>query len=181
MALKWYVVHTFSGYENRVKLSLEERVVRNNLQDQITQVILPQENVMAINKAGTKQKTTRKLFPGYLFVQMELNEMTLHVIKETPKVTGFLGVGKDSPEPEPISDEEASRILSQLDEGKTLMKPRYNFEEGDQIKVIDGPFNNFTGLVEEVNEDKGKLKVLISIFGRPTPVELDFAQVDKVV
>jgi transcriptional antiterminator NusG len=143
----------------------------------IPQVILPQENVTT-GKSGTKQKSVRKLFPGYLFVQMELTDETWALIKETPKVTGFLGGERNKPEP--ISEEEANNVLMQLDESKTLSKPKLNYEEGDQIKVVDGPFNNFTGVVEEVNEDKGKLKVLISIFGRPTPVELDFDQVDKI-
>jgi transcriptional antiterminator NusG len=173
------VVHTFSGFENKVKLALEDRIKKNNMTELIPQVIMPQENVISVSsKTGNKQKSTRKLFPGYLFVQMELTDDTWELIKETPKVTGFLGGEKNKPEP--ISEAEAQMVLTQLDEGKGTVKSKMKFDEGDQIRVIDGPFNNFTGMVEEVNEDKGKLKVLISIFGRPTPVELDFDQVDKM-
>jgi transcriptional antiterminator NusG len=176
VALKWYVVHTFSGFENRVKQSLEDRVSRANLGEQIPKVVLPMENIMEKAKGGGNKTTSRKLFPGYLLVQMEFNDLTWHTVKDTPKVTGFLG---DKNSPEPISDEEAARVLAQMEEGVKKPKSRYRFEEGDEIKVIEGPFNNFTGVVEEVNSDKGKLRVLISIFGRPTPVELDFMQVEK--
>lgn len=177
MSLKWYVVHTFSGFENKVKLALEERVSKLDLKEQITDVVLPMENVMEMSKTGGRRTSTRKLFPGYILVRMELNDLTWHTVKDTPKVTGFLG---DKNSPEPITDEEAARVLAQMEEGAKKPKPKFNFEEGDEIKVIEGPFNSFTGVVEEVHEDKGKLKVLISIFGRPTPVELDFVQVDKM-
>ncbi|MDR0547822.1 MAG: transcription termination/antitermination protein NusG [Deltaproteobacteria bacterium] len=176
MALRWYVVHTFSGFENRVKQALEDSVKKLHLEEVITDVILPMENVMEISKAGGRRTSTRKLFPGYLLVRMELSDETWHMIKETPKVTGFLG---EKNTPEPISDEEAQRVLTQMEEGTKKPKPKFHFDEGDEIKVVEGPFSNFTGVVEEVNEDKGKLRVLISIFGRPTPVELDFIQVDK--
>jgi transcriptional antiterminator NusG len=177
VALRWYVVHTFSGFENKVKLALEERVGKLGLKEQIPEVVLPMENVMEMSKGGGRRTASRKLFPGYILVKMELNDVTWHTVKETPKVTGFLG---DKNNPEPITDEEASRVLAQMEEGTKKPKPKFNFEEGDEIKVIEGPFNSFTGVVEEVHEDKGKLKVLISIFGRPTPVELDFVQVDKL-
>jgi transcriptional antiterminator NusG len=177
VSLKWYVVHTFSGFENKVKLALEERVSKLDLKEQITDVVLPMENVMEMSKTGGRRTSTRKLFPGYILVRMELNDLTWHTVKDTPKVTGFLG---DKNSPEPITDEEAARVLAQMEEGAKKPKPKFNFEEGDEIKVIEGPFNSFTGVVEEVHEDKGKLKVLISIFGRPTPVELDFVQVDKM-
>ncbi|MDR2197901.1 MAG: transcription termination/antitermination protein NusG [Deltaproteobacteria bacterium] len=177
MALQWYVVHTFTAFENKVKLALEERVQKMGLQEQITDVVLPMENVMEMGKSGTRRTASRKLFPGYILVRMELNDVTWHAVKETPKVSGFLG---DKNNPMPISDEEASRVLVQMEEGAKKPKPKFNFEEGDEIKVVEGPFNSFTGVVEEVHEDKGKLKVLISIFGRPTPVELDFVQVDKL-
>jgi transcriptional antiterminator NusG len=176
VALRWYVVHTFSGFENRVKQALEDSVKKLHLEEVITDVILPMENVMEISKAGGRRTSTRKLFPGYLLVRMELSDETWHMIKETPKVTGFLG---EKNTPEPISDEEAQRVLTQMEEGTKKPKPKFHFDEGDEIKVVEGPFSNFTGVVEEVNEDKGKLRVLISIFGRPTPVELDFIQVDK--
>ncbi|MDR2353767.1 MAG: transcription termination/antitermination protein NusG [Deltaproteobacteria bacterium] len=179
MPLRWYVVHTFSGFEHRVKQALEDKIQKLNLSEQIAEVILPMENVTgtAVTKDGSKRTTQRKLFPGYLLVKMELNEITWQIIKEIPKVSGFLG-GKNKPEP--IPDEEAERVLSQMLDGTQKPKPKYTFEEGDDIKVVDGPFNNFTGVVEEVNEDKAKLKVLINIFGRPTPVELEFHQVDKL-
>ncbi|MDR1297989.1 MAG: transcription termination/antitermination protein NusG [Deltaproteobacteria bacterium] len=177
MAIKWYVVHTFSGYENRVKESLEESVKKLGLEEQIKQVVLPMENVMEMSKAGNRRTSSRKLFPGYIFVQMELNDLTWHTIKDTPKVTGFLG---DKTIPQPISDEEAANVIAQIEEGSKKPKHKFHFEEGDEIKVVDGPFTNFAGVVEEVNEVKGKLRVLISIFGRPTPVELDFIQADKI-
>jgi transcriptional antiterminator NusG len=176
VALRWYVVHTFSGYENRVKQALEEAIKKQHLEEVITDVILPMENVVEMSKAGGRRTATRKLFPGYLLVRMELSDLTWHMVKETPKVTGFLG---EKNRPEPISDEDAIRVLTQMEEGSKKPKPKFHFDEGDEIKVVEGPFTNFTGVVEEVNEDKGKLRVLISIFGRPTPVELDFIQVDK--
>jgi transcriptional antiterminator NusG len=178
VSLQWFVVHTFSGYENRVKQALEDRVSRANLQEQIPRIELPMETVMEMAKGGSRKTSSRKLFPGYLLVQMEFNDLTWHTVKDTPKVTGFLG---DKNRPEPITDEEADRVLAQAEEGVKKPKSRYRFDEGDEIKVVEGPFNSFTGTVEEVNSDKGKLKVLISIFGRPTPVELDFSQVEKSV
>lgn len=175
--LRWYVVHTFSGYENRVKSALEDRVEKNGLEEQIAQVLLPMETPLeTVAKTGGRRPSARKLFPGYILVRMLLNDVTWHLIKETPKVTGFLG---DKNTPEPISEEEAERILNQIKEGPQRSTPQYHFDEGDEIKVVDGPFNNFNGVVEEVNEDKSKLKVLINIFGRPTPVELDFHQVAR--
>jgi transcriptional antiterminator NusG len=136
------------------------------------------ENVMEMSKGGGRRTASRKLFPGYILVRMELSDFTWHTVKETPKVTGFLG---DKNKPMPISDDEAMHVLAQMEEGAKKPKPKFHFEEGDEIKVVEGPFTNFTGVVEEVNEDKGKLRVLISIFGRPTPVELDFIQADKIV
>jgi transcriptional antiterminator NusG len=174
--LKWYILHTFSGFENRVKQALEDVIKKNHLEELITDVILPMENVMEMSKAKGRRTSSRKLFPGYLLVRMALTDDTWHLVKETPKVTGFLG---EKNRPEPISDEEAQRVITQMEEGAKKPKPKFHFDEGDMIKVVEGPFSNFTGVVEEVNEDKGKLKVLISIFGRPTPVELDFIQVDK--
>ncbi len=178
MAKQWYVVHTFSGYENRVKQTLDEAIRKNNLEELISQVVLPMENVVEMSKNGTRRTTARKFFPGYLLVQMELTDLTQHLIKETPKVAGFLG---DKNVPTPISEDEAQRILVQMEEGVKKPKPKFHFDEGDEVKVIEGPFTNFTGTVEEVNEDKGKLRVLISIFGRATPVELEFVQVNKLV
>lgn len=178
MAQQWYVIHTFSGYENRVKQTLEDAIKKNKLEEVITQVILPMENVMEMSKTGTRRTSMRKFFPGYLLVRMELTELSWYTVKETPKVTGFLG---DKNIPSPITDEEAGRVLMQMEEGVKKPKPKYHFDEGDEVKVIEGPFSNFTGTVEEVNEDKCKLRVLISIFGRATPVELEFVQVNKLV
>jgi transcriptional antiterminator NusG len=177
VAQRWYVIHTFSGYENRVKLALEEAIKKNDLSELITQVVLPMENVVEMSKNGARRTSTRKFFPGYILVRMELTDFTWHLVKDTPKVTGFLG---DKNIPTPISDEEAIRVLTQMEEGVKKPKPKFHFDEGDEIKVVEGPFTNFTGFVEEVNEDKGKLRVLISIFGRATPVELEFVQVNKV-
>lgn len=177
MAHKWYVVHTFSGYENRVKQTLEDSIKKLNLYEEITDVVLPMENVVEMAKGGGRRTSSRKFFPGYLLVRMELNDHTWHLVKDTPKVTGFLG---DRNIPAPITDEEAARVLMQMEEGTKKPKPKFHFEEGEEVKVIEGPFTNFTGTIEEVNEDKGKLRVLISIFGRATPVELEFVQVDKV-
>ncbi len=177
MVQRWYVIHTFSGYENRVKLALEEAIKKNDLSELITQVVLPMENVVEMSKNGVRRTSTRKFFPGYILVRMELTDFTWHLIKDIPKVTGFLG---DKNTPTSISDEEAIRVLTQMEEGVKKPKPKFHFDEGDEIKVVEGPFTNFTGFIEEVNEDKGKLRVLISIFGRATPVELEFVQVNKV-
>ena len=177
MAQRWYVIHTFSGYENRVKQALEEAIRKDGLAEEITQVVLPTENVVEMSKSGARRTSSRKFFPGYILVRMELTDRTWHLVKDTPKVTGFLG---DKNVPTPITDEEAARVLLQMEEGVKKPKPKFHFDEGDEVKVIEGPFTNFTGTVEEVNEDKGKLRVLISIFGRATPVELEFVQVNKL-
>lgn len=177
MALNWYIVHTFSGFEHKVKASLDETVKKRGLQDQIREILVPTESVVEMGKGGEKRTSTRKFYPGYVLIEMELNDETWHIVKNTPKVTGFLG-GKNKPIP--ITPEEAEKVKSQMEEGVKKPKPKFHFEEGDEIKVIDGPFSNFSGTVEEVNEDKGKLKVLISIFGRSTPVELEFVQVIKI-
>ena len=175
MALRWYVVHTYSGYENKVKLALEEKVRSLGLADKVTEVLIPSESVVELVK-GEKRTSTRKFFPGYVLVQMELDDETWHVVKNTPKVTGFIG---SRTEPAVIPDEDVEKIQRQMEEGKEKPKPKYSFEKGDSVLVVDGPFINFNGTVEEVKPDKGKLRVLVSIFGRPTPVELDFIQVSK--
>ncbi|MFH1091974.1 MAG: transcription termination/antitermination protein NusG [Pseudomonadota bacterium] len=177
MALQWYIVHTYSGFEHKVKTNLEETVRKHGLEDQIVEVLVPTENVVELAKGGEKKTSTRTFFPGYVLVRMELNDQTWHVVKNTPKVTGFVG-GQNKPIP--ISEEEAQQIKAQMEEGTKKPKPKFHFEEGEEVKVVDGPFSNFNGTVEEVNQDKGKLKVLISIFGRATPVELEFVQVMKV-
>ncbi len=174
--LKWYIVHTYSGFENKVKLNLEERVKTLKQEEFFGQVLVPTEQVVELKK-GQKKTSSRKFYPGYIMVQMALNKETWHTVRNTAKVTGFLGGGS---EPYPVPDEEAERIIRQMQEGITKPKPRYSFEEGDEIRVVDGPFSNFQGTVEEVKPDKEKLRVLITIFGRATPVELDFIQVNKI-
>ena len=175
MAQKWYVVHTYSGFENKVKSVLEERVRSAKKEDFFAEVLVPAEKVIEMIK-GKKKSSSRKFFPGYILVKMELNEETYHLVKETPKVTGFVG---DRSNPAPIPDAEVEEIKNQMSEGLLRPKHRLTFEKGDQVQVVDGPFSNFNGLVEAVNPDKGKVRVLVSIFGRSTPVELDFAQVKK--
>jgi transcriptional antiterminator NusG len=176
VALKWYVVHTYSGYENKVKLALEERISSSSHPEKFGDVLIPTEQVVELVK-GKRKTSSRKFYPGYILVQMELAEETWHLVKDTPKVTGFLG-GHDTPSP--VTDEEAEQIIAQVEAGKLKPQPKYLFEPGDEIRVIDGPFTNFTGTVEDVKPDKGKIRVLVSIFGRPTPVELEFVQVTTV-
>ena len=174
--LRWYVVHAYSGFEGKAKQALEERVRTNNLEDQFGEVHVPQEAVVELSRSGQKKVSNRKFFPGYILVQMKMNENTWHLVKETPKITGFVGNASD---PQPLSEDEVKRILSQVEEGAASPKSRMNFEQGEVVKVKDGPFTDFTGTVEEVKPEKGKVRVLISIFGRATPVELDFVQVEK--
>ncbi len=175
MALRWYVVHTYSGYENKVKSALEEKIRSLGLDDKITDVLIPSESVVELVK-GERRTSNRKFFPGYVLVQMELDDQTWHLVRNTPKVTGFIG---SRTEPAVIPDEDVNKIKQQMAEGQEKPRPKYSFEKGDSVRVVDGPFINFNGTVEEVRPDKGKLKVLVSIFGRPTPVELDFIQVTK--
>ena len=175
MALKWYVVHTYSGYENKVKQTLEDRIASSAHPEKFGEVLIPTEQVVELVK-GKRRTSSRKFYPGYILVQMELAEDTWHLVKDTPKVTGFLG-GRDTPAP--VTDEEAEQIMSQVEAGKLKPQPKYLFEPGDEVRVIDGPFTNFTGTVEDVKPEKGKIRVLVSIFGRPTPVELEFVQVTK--
>jgi transcriptional antiterminator NusG len=178
MALQWYVVHAYSNFEHKVKESLVERVRRAGLQDRFGEVLVPTEEVVEM-RDGQRRKSERKFFPGYVLVQMEMNERTWHLVKGTSKVTGFVGSAKSPKDVPAISDVEVSRLTSQISEGTLKPKPKVQFEEGDQVRVIDGPFSNFNGTVEEVKPDKGKVRVLVSIFGRATPVELDFMQVEK--
>jgi transcriptional antiterminator NusG len=172
----WYVVHTYSGFEHKVKANMEERVKTLKQEDYFGEILVPTEQVVELKK-GQKKTSSRKFYPGYILVQMVLNQETWHTVRNTAKVTGFLGGGSN---PSPVPDEEAERIIRQMEEGITKPKPKFSFEEGDEIRVIDGPFSNFQGTVEEVKPDKEKLRVLITIFGRATPVELDFIQVNKV-
>ncbi|MCA9674477.1 MAG: transcription termination/antitermination protein NusG [Kofleriaceae bacterium] len=171
---KWYIVHTYSGHENKAKLTLLERVRNANLQDFFGDVLVPTESVMEVIK-GQRRTTTRKFFPGYMFVQMVMDDRTFHLVKNTPKITGFLGGTK----PTPVPEREITGVQSSVQEGKRPQKVKVVFEVGDNVRVIDGPFANFSATVEEVKADKQKVKVLVSIFGRPTPVELDFTQVEK--
>lgn len=175
MAKKWYVVHTYSGYEHKAKQALEERVKTSKMEEFFDEILVPAENVIEIRK-GQKKETTRKFFPSYILVKMELNDQTWHLVKETNRITGFVG---NSSNPPPIPEEEVLRITRQIDEGQMKPKLKFTFEKGDSVRVIDGPFNTFNGVVEEVNPEKGRLKVLVSIFGRATPVDLEFTQVEK--
>ena len=174
--LKWYIVHTYSGFENRVKKNLEEIIQIRGQENLFGKILVPTEQVVELRK-GRKKTSSRKFYPGYIVVQMVLNDETWHTVRSTAKVTGFVG---GEVKPTAISDEEAERIIHQMEEGVSKPKPKYRFEEGDEVRVIDGPFSNFQGVVEEVKPDKEKLRVLITIFGRPTPVELDFIQVNRM-
>ncbi len=176
MALQWYVVHVFSGFENKVKKSLEERIATFAKPHKFGRIVVPTEQVVELVK-GKRKTTSRKFYPGYILVELELDDETWHIVNNTDKVSGFLG-GKNKPTP--ISEDEAMRILDRMEAGQQKPKPKYLFEAGDEVRVIDGPFTNFNGTVEEVNPEKGKIKVLVSIFGRSTPVELEFVQVTKI-
>jgi transcription termination/antitermination protein NusG len=172
---KWYIVHTYSGHENKAKLTLLERVRNANLNDYFGEVLVPTESVMEVVK-GQRRTTTRKFFPGYMFVQMVLDDRTFHLVKNTPKITGFLGGTK----PTPVPEREITGVQTNMNEGgKPKPKTRVVFEAGDSVRVIEGPFASFSATVEEVKADKQKLKVSLSMFGRATSVELDFAQVEK--
>lgn len=175
MALKWYIIHVYSGFEVKVKKNLEERIASCGHPEKFGEVVVPTEQVVELVK-GKRKTSNRKFYPGYILIQMELDEETWHLVTSTAKVTGFLG-GRDKPVA--IPDQEAEQILNRMEAGKSHPKPKYYFEPGDEIRVIDGPFTNFNGTVEDVNPEKGKVKVLVSIFGRSTPVELDFVQVSK--
>ena len=174
--LKWYIVHTYSGFEHKVKANLEERIKTLGQEAFFGKLLVPTEQVVELKK-GQKKTSSRKFYPGYIMVQMALNDETWHTVRSTAKVTGFVGGGI---KPAPVPDEEAERIIRQMEEGISRPKPKYQFEEGDEVRVVEGPFNNFQGVVEEVKPDKEKLRVLITIFGRSTPVELDFIQVNKI-
>ncbi len=175
MAKNWYVVHTFSGFEHKAKAALEDRIKTLGKQDFFGEILVPAEKVVELVK-GKKKTSSRKFFPGYILAQIELNEETWHIVKGTPKVTGFVGGGTNPPT---VSDDEIKEITKQMEEGAIKPRPRVIFSAGENIKVIDGPFSDFNGVVDEVRPEKGKLRVLISIFGRATPVELDFVQVER--
>ena len=176
MSKRRYVVQAYSGYEKKVAASLIGRVELHNMEDLFGEILVPTEEVVEI-KAGQKRKSERKFFPGYVLVQMELNDDTWHLVKETPRVLGFIGGKADKPAP--ISDKEAQAILNRIHDSEEAPRPKTLFEAGEAVRVIDGPFNDFNGVVEEVNYDKSRLRVSVTIFGRSTPVELEFTQVEK--
>jgi transcriptional antiterminator NusG len=176
MSMRWYVVHAYSQYENNVMKALKERINRANLQEQFGDILVPTEEVVEI-RDGQKRTTERKFYPGYVLVQMEMNEDTWHLVKSTPKVLGFIGGTPDKPAP--ISEKEANAILNRVEESVEKPKPKTLYEPGEAVRVTDGPFADFSGVVEEVNYDKSRLRVAVLIFGRSTPVELEFSQVEK--
>ena len=176
MALKWYIIHVYSGFENKVKAALEERIASSAHADKFGEVVVPTEEIVELVK-GKRKTSARKFYPGYILVRMDLDDETWHIVNDTAKVTGFLGGRR---EPTPLSEKEADRILNRMEAGKLKPQPKYFFESGDEVRVIDGPFTNFNATVQEVNPEKGKIKVLVSIFGRSTPVELEFVQVQKL-
>ena len=176
MAQHWYIVHAYSNFENKVKASLEERVKLMGVEDKFGEVLVPTEEVVEM-KDGSKLRSERKFFPGYVLVQMEMDDETWHLVKEVPKVLGFIGGSSDKPAP--ISEKEANQILNRVQEGVDKPRPKILFEPGEVVRVIDGPFNDFSGVVEQVNYEKSRLQVAVQILGRSTPVELDFSQVQK--
>ena len=176
MAMRWYIVHAYSNFERKVAESIKERAAAANLGDKFEEVLVPMEEVVEMRR-GRKVSSERKFFPGYVLVKMDLSDETYHLIKNTPKVTGFLGTEN---KPIPITEAGAGRILQQVQEGVERPKPSVTFEIGEQVRVADGPFASFNGLVEEVDEERARLKVAVSIFGRATPVELEYGQVEKL-
>lgn len=176
MAMRWYVLHVYSNFEKKVAESIREQAEQKGLIDHFEQIVVPTEEVVEIRR-GQKVNTERKFFPGYVLLKMELSDRAWHLVKNTPKVTGFLGSGN---KPIPISETEAMRIMQQVQEGVERPKPSITFEIGETVRVADGPFTSFNGVVEEVDEERSRLKVAVSIFGRATPVELEYTQVEKV-
>ena len=176
MGLRWYVIHAYSNYENQVKKALEERIKRDGLEQYFGKVLVPTEEVVEMRQ-GQQRKSERKFFPGYVLVQMELNDETWHMVKEVPRVLGFIGGTSDKPAP--ITDAEAEAILNRVEAGVNKPRPKVLFEAGEVVRVVEGPFKDFNGVVEEVNYEKSKLRVSVLIFGRSTPVELEFGQVEK--
>ncbi|CAG1001591.1 Transcription termination/antitermination protein NusG [Methylophilaceae bacterium] len=178
MSMRWYAVQAFSGYEKSVLRSLEERIARSNMQDKFGQILVPVEEVIEM-KGGQKAITERKLYPGYVLVQMEMTDDSWHLVKSTPRVTAF--IGGSAQKPTPIKDKEVEIILQRMDESKNNPTQKLTFEKGESVRVIDGPFKDFSGSVEDINYEKSKLRVTVTIFGRATPVELDFSQIEKEV
>jgi transcriptional antiterminator NusG len=176
MTKKWYAIHTYSGFEGRVKASIEEKIKTLKLEDKIAQVLVPTENVVEL-KEGKKRVSTKKFFPGYVLIEMDLSDETWHLINNIPKVTGFIGSNN---KPSPLTDDEVENIRKQMDTGVTLTKTKSQFQKGDNVRIADGPFLGFTGAIDDIDIDHRKLRVMVSIFGRSTPVELDFLQAEKV-
>lgn len=176
MALRWYVVHAYSNFEHRVAESLKERIKRESLEEKFGEILVPTEEVVEM-RDGQKRKSERKFYPGYVLVQMEMDEQTWHMVRDTPKVLGFIGGTSDKPAP--ISEREANQILRRVEEGADKPRPKVLFQPGQVVRVIYGPFNDFNGVVENVNYEKSRLQVAVQILGRSTPVELDFSQVEK--
>jgi transcription termination/antitermination protein NusG len=176
MTMRWYVVHAYSGFEAKVKSSLLEHIALAGMEDKFGEILIPTEEVVEI-RGGAKRRSERKFFPGYVLVQMEMSDETWHLVKDVPKVMGFIGGTKDRPAP--ITDKEAQAIIGAIQEGVEKPKPKVLYEPGEVVRVIDGPFNDFNGVVEEVDYDRNRLKVAVLIFGRSTPVELGFGQVEK--
>ena len=175
MSMQWYIIHTYSGFEKKVKESLESRVAAFSLQDKIGRVLIPMEDVMEM-RGGKKVVSSRMSYPGYVLVEMDLDENTWHIVRNTPRVTGFVG---SATSPSPLSEAEVDAIINRVHTPQDRPKPKVVYERNEQVRIVDGPFANFTGVVEEVNADRSTLKVSVTIFGRSTPVELDFAQVEK--
>ena len=173
---QWYIVHTYSGFEKKVAESLQQRVQAYGLQDEIGDVLIPTEDVVEM-RGGRKVVTSKRFFPGYILVEMAMSDNVWHIVRNTPKVTGFVGAGS---KPTPLTREEVDQILSQVRDSAERPKPKYTFDKGDQVRINEGPFTSFSGTVDEVNVDKNTLRVLVTIFGRSTPVELDFLQVEKL-
>jgi len=176
MSKNWYVVHTYSGFEKFVAESVRQRATELKVEDQIGQIIIPTEGVVEI-KGGKKVVSTKRSYPGYILIEMEMSDENWHIIRETPKVTGFVGSGQH---PSPLSKEEVSQIVEHMETTSEKPKPKHTFEKGEAVRIIDGPFFNFNGIVEDVNHERNTLKVMVTIFGRSTPVELEFLQVEKI-
>lgn len=176
MAKRWYVLHVYSGFENKVAEALREKAAKQGLEDKVEEVLVPTESVVQVRQ-GKRATTEQKFFPGYVLAKLDLNDEVWHLVKNTPKVTGFLGAGN---KPSPISEKEAERLIQQIQEGVDRPRPSIQFDIGEEVKVADGPFASFNGVVEEIDEEKGRLKVSVSIFGRATPVDLEYGQVEKL-
>ncbi len=176
MAKNWYVVHTYSGFEKFVSECIRQRAIELSIEDQIGQIIIPTEGVVEI-KGGRKVVSTKRSYPGYILIEMEMSDQNWLIIRDTPKVTGFVGSGKA---PSPLNKDEVNQIVEHMETTSEKPKPKHSFEKGEAVRIIDGPFFNFNGIVEEVNQERSTLKVLVTIFGRSTPVELEFLQVEKI-